>query len=348
MQRSRYLGRGQIAVCMRSGIKCHASELVHDGRIPSLLVLPAWADPPQPQERPYVPNDLEGTPRFEVSPDITPTIPPVLSAEPDPTPVAPTAPVLSVEPHSYLIAALLSWTASTPADGDSIDSYSLWRSENGDSFVLYEEFDGVTLGFLDEAMSPGVPYEYYVVANSLVGGASNQSNTVEITIGELADVMLEDHDIVSFGGAGSGSQEPQLSIGLGSGSFVPLGQLWIGGGGGAPGFDPALTVDGVEVGADPLAFKQAGILYTNQWWQAGGSPVGAEWEVRATVLSGDTPGGSFGVWSPLSSDQMWTMSSILASDQLGTFRLEIRDQFTQTIQASAVITWYQDIGNPPG
>lgn len=62
--RQRYLGKGQVAQCMRSGQKCHASQLVRDGRLPNLLVLPEYADPAHPQERPYMPKDNEGTPRF--------------------------------------------------------------------------------------------------------------------------------------------------------------------------------------------------------------------------------------------------------------------------------------------
>lgn len=178
--RSRYLGRGQIAVCMRSGIKCHASELVRDGRIPSLLVLPEWADPPQPQERPYVPNDMEGTPRFDVSPDVTPVIPPVLTAEVPPD--SPSTPVLSIEQSLSELAAVLTWTASEPGDGDSIEAYTVWRSENGGDFELYIVIDPPALTYTDTGITEDGTYEYYVVATAVAGGDSDDSNTVGLSL----------------------------------------------------------------------------------------------------------------------------------------------------------------------
>lgn len=76
----RYLGRNQIAVCQRSGAKCRAADLVRDGRNPALLVLPEWADPPHPQEQPYVPNDVEGKARWPIAPENLTFVPPVLDA----------------------------------------------------------------------------------------------------------------------------------------------------------------------------------------------------------------------------------------------------------------------------
>lgn len=177
-QRSRYLGRGQIAVCMRSGIKCKASELVRDGRIPSLLVLPEWADPPQPQERPYVPDDMEGSPRFPVSPDTVSAaslVPPVLSAE------------------GELDGSItLSWTAAEWLAGPRTDTYRLLRSEDGADFVLietvtveYDIFGGITgpaLTFNDTDVVPGESYRYKVTA--IADGASQVSNTATIVAPE--------------------------------------------------------------------------------------------------------------------------------------------------------------------
>lgn len=76
---AKYLGKGQLAECQRSGTKCHASELVRDGRNPHLLVLPEWADPPHPQERPFVPSPTDGMPRFPVGPENIPVTAPVLT-----------------------------------------------------------------------------------------------------------------------------------------------------------------------------------------------------------------------------------------------------------------------------
>lgn len=74
-----FLGKGQLAECMRSGVKCYASELVRDGRNPQLLVLPRYADPAHPQERPFKPDDAEGRARFPIAPDHGEDTPPVLS-----------------------------------------------------------------------------------------------------------------------------------------------------------------------------------------------------------------------------------------------------------------------------
>lgn len=76
----KYLPGGQLAECMRSGIKCLASQLVRDGRNPQLLVLPEWADPSHPQESPYVPNDDEGKAHYPIAPDHGYDVAPVLLA----------------------------------------------------------------------------------------------------------------------------------------------------------------------------------------------------------------------------------------------------------------------------
>lgn len=170
-QRSRYLGKGQIAVCMRSGIKCHASELVRDGRIPSLLVLPDWADPPQPQERPYVPNDLEGKAPFDISPDITPLTPPVLAGE-------------AVDE-----TAVLTWSAAVWEAGPRTDLYRVMR-DAGAGFLLigtvtveYDAFGGIegpALTYTDTDVAEGETLSYRVIA--VASGRAARSNTVEVTI----------------------------------------------------------------------------------------------------------------------------------------------------------------------
>ena len=197
-QRSRYLGRGQLAVCMRSGIKCHASELVRDGRIPSLLVLPEWADPPQPQEQPYVPNDLEGAPRFPVSPDVTPLTPPVLTATAEDD-----------------VSVLLMWTPAEWIAGPRTDSYRLMRSEDGAGFLLietieveYDAFGGITgpaLAFSDTDVIPGESYRYKVVG--VASGRTATSNIETVTPVEPVEtfrllqedgglILTEDDDVL--------------------------------------------------------------------------------------------------------------------------------------------------------
>lgn len=77
----KYLGPHQLSECMRSGVKCYASELVRDGRNPHLLVLPRYYDPPQEQERPYKPDDAEGRARFPIAPDHGDDDAPVLTGD---------------------------------------------------------------------------------------------------------------------------------------------------------------------------------------------------------------------------------------------------------------------------
>lgn len=171
MARHRFLGKGQIAICMRSGIKCKASELVRDGRNPALLVLPEWADPAHPQERPYVPEDEEGTPSFQPSPENPPVTPPVLTAVPE----------FGPQVH-------LTWTAAVRAAGPRIEEYDVYR-DAGTGFVLlttvavvYDMFGGVItpgLSYVDHAVVAEALYSYKVVGLTS-SGQGLTSNTVTV------------------------------------------------------------------------------------------------------------------------------------------------------------------------
>lgn len=179
MRRPRYLGRGQIAICQRSGEKIYASELVRDGRLTSLLVSPEWADPAQPQERPYVPEDLEGTAKFPISPENPkPVVAPVLSAEALPSE---TDPVVT-----------LTWTPAYRIAGPRIEEYDILR-DSGDGFELIDtvvveyNFIGAILGpgleYLDEDVVTLQTYAYKVIALTS-DNRGLTSNIVEVTIPE--------------------------------------------------------------------------------------------------------------------------------------------------------------------
>lgn len=174
MARQRLLGRGQIAVCMRSGIKCKASELVRDGRIPSLLVLPEWADAAHPQERPYVPHDDEGVAPNQPSPENPPVTEPVL---------------LAAEVFGPSVS--LSWSAAERVAGPRIEEYDIYR-DSGTGFQLLDtvtlEYDvlgailGPTLALEDDAVVVGETYLYKVVAlTSNSRGLTSNTESVEIT-----------------------------------------------------------------------------------------------------------------------------------------------------------------------
>jgi hypothetical protein len=66
------LGRDQIAECPRCSAKVLASSLQKDGRLVELLVCPTCWDPPQPQESPFIPLDIEGKARFPIAPEQLP------------------------------------------------------------------------------------------------------------------------------------------------------------------------------------------------------------------------------------------------------------------------------------
>lgn len=185
MRQSRYLGKGQVAVCMRSGEKIHASKLVRDGRLTSLLVSPEWADPAQPQENPYIPDDLEGVARFPISPDTTPATAPVLALE------------LLAEGDAP--AMLLSWTAAYREAGPRIEEYDLLRN-SGEGFILIDtvlvEYDmfGAILGpgleYTDEDVDVGTTYSYRVIALT--------SNNRGLTSNTVTGVAIEPIPIPPF------------------------------------------------------------------------------------------------------------------------------------------------------
>lgn len=74
---AKYLGARQIAECPRCGNKVAASALRRDGRIPSLFVCGDCYDPAHEGEKPFVPRNNEGRPRWPVAPERLP--PPVAS-----------------------------------------------------------------------------------------------------------------------------------------------------------------------------------------------------------------------------------------------------------------------------
>lgn len=328
---------------MRSGIKCKASELVRDGRIPSLLVLPAYADPPQPQEQPYVPNDLEGAPRFPVSPDNPqPNIPPVLSGEVD----------------DEELANLLTWTAGGFAAGPTIEEYDVYR-DDGDGFVLVDtvvlEFDGIgrvtgpALAYTDTDVVNGETYSYRVTA--LTGGGRGLTSNV-VTLQAVAPappnpVYLEDHVMTADGDGGSGAQAPIISIIIGAGNDIPLGTLWIGGGANIGGVIPVI-IDGTPATIpDPEGLRQSGRVYTaDQWWRGDDPPTPSDYQVRCSVVSGLGPnaGNAIDTWLSLAFDRTWTAADVFGGiPVVGVWRIEIRSSSTLEVLASGDMSITQTI-----
>lgn len=99
---------------MRSGQKCYADQLVRDGRNPSLLVLPEWADDAHPQERPFASSSSDGRARHPIAPQQEGDVRPVLE-------VAGNPPVLT-------------WTEARTA-GVRIESYRVQRAVGAGEFA---------------------------------------------------------------------------------------------------------------------------------------------------------------------------------------------------------------------
>ena len=93
---ARYLGRGQVAICQRSGKKCKRSDLVEDGQVKGLLVAKEWWEPYHPQLLPP-PMRADGIPHFKPAPDDV---------------LPPPAPVLTLVSYSGGVAEL-SWTQTS-------------------------------------------------------------------------------------------------------------------------------------------------------------------------------------------------------------------------------------------
>ncbi len=163
------------------------------------------------------------------------------------------------------------------------------------------------------------------------------------------NLRLQPHTIVSFGGVGTGSQEPQLQIRFGAGSeAMAAGALYIGGGGG--GYDPNLTIDDVQATIpDPLSLYNAGQLITNEWWDGTGTFDAENFEMRLTVLSGDPPDDfnySPGQWAPFvpGDDVYFTWFGTLGAPKIGEWYFEIRDRMTQAVYVSATFNVSQNVG----
>lgn len=167
----KYLPGGQLAECMRSGIKCLASQLVRDGRNPQLLVLPEWADPSHPQESPYVPNDDEGKAHYPIAPDDDFNVPPVLSLD------------------LVLLTGTLTWTQADTI-GPRVESYKVYRA-TGLTYVLLTTLsvdfgNGIDdlpvhpLTYTDATLAYDTQYTYRV--DAFTGAALHlASNTETIT-----------------------------------------------------------------------------------------------------------------------------------------------------------------------
>lgn len=72
-----------------------------------------------------------------------------------------------------------------------------------------------------------------------------------------------------------------------------------------------------------------------EWVSPQSATVGDDYEARITVNSGVSPTvGSAGVWTPLTSDQTWSVVRVTSGTNTGNWTLEIRDAGTLSVVAS--------------
>lgn len=95
---------------------------------------------------------------------------------------------------------------------------------------------------------------------------------------------------------------------------------------------------GYRLGADGVAYfhRQGGYsAYANEWLVAGAA---GDYEVRATLLAGDTPSGSFNAWLSLDQDREWQVAAaMVGSLRSAHLLIEIRSKVTQAVLDSAEI-----------
>lgn len=235
-----------------------------------------------------------------------------------------------------------------------------------------------TLEYLDEDVDAELSYVYKVVANASNGAGDPDGDFTQVSNllvlaadtnfllqEDLFSILQEDgfnilivsappgtgvnlnsHVVTSYGGNGSGAQEPLITMILGGGDDIELGKLYIGGGG--LGF-PNLTIDGVDATfPDPEGLRQYGRTFTNEWWDLVAPPDGAAYEVRVTSLNGPAPlGDPLDTWLTLDVDRFWQYFGVFNDiPQIGQWQVEIRDANTLVVLADEIMSMTQDLDGP--
>jgi len=101
------------------------------------------------------------------------------------------------------------------------------------------------------------------------------------------------------------------------------------------------AVAGYRVDSDAFVYTAAnfnGVYTASEQWDSDPSTVG-NYEVRATLFSGDTPTGSALApsWLLLSSDRTWELVASPGNVLSCTLTIDIRDTATSTIRATATV-----------
>ena len=105
------------------------------------------------------------------------------------------------------------------------------------------------------------------------------------------------------------------------------------------------AVAGYRVDSDSFVYTAAnfnGVYSQQEQWDSVPATVG-DYEVRATLVSGNTPSGSaLSTWLVLSSDRTWQLSASPGNLLACTLTIEIRDTATSTVRATATVNLEAD------
>ena len=106
------------------------------------------------------------------------------------------------------------------------------------------------------------------------------------------------------------------------------------------------AVAGYRVDSDAFVYTAAnfnGVYSVQEQWDSDPSTVG-NYEVRATLVSGNTPTGSALApsWLLLSSDRTWELVASPGNVLVCTLTIEIRDTATSTVRATATVNLTAD------
>jgi hypothetical protein len=104
------------------------------------------------------------------------------------------------------------------------------------------------------------------------------------------------------------------------------------------------AVTGYRLSNDGFVYTAAGTSASympQEQWISNTALVG-NYEVRASLDTGDTPSGTFGTWTALSATQSWELTASPGNNLSSVIFIEIRDTATSTVRATATISMNSD------
>lgn len=228
----------------------------------------------------------------------------------------------------------------------------------GDRFIFlqyrFDETYGSTWRILtmDQALNVEVAFEADRDDTDDQFGYLAISQDVTYTPPVIQDfVEISNYTLVSYGGSGSGDQEPNILICFGAGTLAPLGQLYLGGGAMNTGFLNPLSISDDEgpvavQDPDPLSNQRASYQPAGEWWFGEDPPDPSNYEVRIVPQLGSTDPavGEVNTWIPLDQEPSWQYFGVFGPPASAVWGVQIRNVNTLQIVASATWNISQDVG----